>query len=111
MDKLADDLWRLEVMPDVITNKDPFEKASPKKEVTKIGWRANRITFLLSNFKEEFEVRGANKDNFYLETVKSSSFQIQPGVYLLLVNMDTDVDLIRPEKFYAPSSSITEPII
>ncbi len=32
LDKIEDDAWKLKVMPDAISIKDPFEKASPKKK-------------------------------------------------------------------------------
>lgn len=86
LDKIAEG-WRLEVMPDAIRIKDPFERASPQKTVTKIHWRANKMRLLLPQLKTDLIVK--------------------PGVYL--IKSDGTIENIAAE-FYAPASTITEPI-
>jgi hypothetical protein len=85
LDKVGD-AWRLEVMPDAIAVKDPFERASPKKTVTHIQWRANKMRLLLPGF--------------------SSDFTVKPGVYLITKGaMEAQANAV----FYAPPPSVTEP--
>ena len=39
-------------MPDAIAFSDPFEKASPKKEVTRIEWHKNKMQLNLPVLKK-----------------------------------------------------------
>ena len=43
LDQLESGVWRLEVMPDAISIRDPFEKASLKKEVTRTQWSSHKM--------------------------------------------------------------------
>lgn len=82
LDKIGDD-WRLEVMPDAIAVKDPFERASPQKMVTQINWRANKIRLF------------------------NNEFLVEPGVYLI---SKTGIKKDSSAEFYAPPSTVTEPV-
>lgn len=83
LDRLDDGIWRLEVMPDALWVRDPFERASPKKEVSVILWNKWTMLVNLDDLGEEFEVKGINSGNEYLSMAKESVFQIGPGTYLL----------------------------
>ena len=109
LEKTADGVWTLEVMPDVIPITDPFEKASPKKEVAKIQWKANAIQIQLPDLKENFIVTGINAGNT-LQLNATTTFAATPGVYVLKNRDRSSVKLSTPE-FYAPPSSITEPVV
>ncbi len=56
LDKIEDGMWRLEVMPDAISIRDPFERASPKKEVVRIRVRPNIIKINLPGIQNTFSV-------------------------------------------------------
>jgi hypothetical protein len=83
LDKLDNGTWRLEVMPDAIHIKDPFERASPSKEVTRIQWRANQMRISLHDLGNDFVVTGLNNGNNTRLTA-SGNFAITPGSYLLV---------------------------
>jgi hypothetical protein len=83
LDKIKDGVWRLEVMPDAVQIKDPFERASPKKEVTQILWRNHQMSVHLANLGDNFSVNAINLNNGFEGAAKQSSFQISPGTYLL----------------------------
>jgi len=83
LDKLSDGMWRLEVMPDAIQIRDPFEKASPKKEVTRIEWKKNRMKLLLPDLGNDFNISPVNDGNTYKTIAGNQSFIIQPGSYLI----------------------------
>ncbi len=83
LDKLDDGVWRLEVMPDAIHIRDPFERPSPKKEVTRIQWRANNIQIMLPDLGSGFAITCLNEGNNFSGILTSNNFQIQPGTYLL----------------------------
>jgi len=89
LDKLESGIWRLEVMPDAITIRDPFEKASPSKEVVHIAWNDEPMQINLSEMGTDFDIKGINSDNSYQSKATNGSFTIKPGTYLLVKNGKT----------------------
>ncbi|HMJ67649.1 MAG TPA: hypothetical protein VK508_02075 [Cyclobacteriaceae bacterium] len=83
LDKLENGVWRLEVMPDAIFIRDPFEKASPKKEVVRIQWQPNTIKIGLNDLGNDFNVKGLNEGNAASQRSSPSGMKISPGTYLL----------------------------
>jgi len=86
IDKLETGVWRLEVMPDAITIRDPFEKASPLKEVVHIAWADQPMQISLQDMGADFDIEGVNQDNSYQTIASNGSFMIKPGTYILLKN-------------------------
>ncbi|HET6996758.1 MAG TPA: membrane or secreted protein [Chitinophagaceae bacterium] len=87
LDKMTDGIWRLEVMPDIIQIRDPFDRASPKKEVTRIEWREQKITILLPD-----------------PAIGSKSFYVSPGVVFLGKDESfTTVKVLLSNEFEAPT--------
>jgi hypothetical protein len=84
LDKLENGVWRLEVMPDAITVRDPFEKASPSKEVVHIAWSDQPMQIKLADAGSDFDIKGINQDNNYQTKATNGSFTIKPGTYLLV---------------------------
>ena len=114
LDKAEDGVWRLEVMPDAIHIRDPFERASPKKEVTRIQWQANPMQIILPDLGSGFSIKALNEGNTYSATVSKDSFQIQPGTYLLTrtgknISLGKNsIGVIGLNEFAAPKSSSAE---
>ncbi|HEX8315853.1 MAG TPA: cellulase family glycosylhydrolase, partial [Flavisolibacter sp.] len=112
LDKISEGFWQLEVMPDAIQIKDPFEKSSPKKEVTRIQWKENKMRIALPMLLN-YAVVGYNAGNMSKTIIAENGFAIKPGVYLVCKPSDEFVAYsthLRP-KFYAPLSSGVEPIV
>jgi len=114
LDKIQEAVWRLEVMPDVIHIRDPFEKASPQKEVSSIHWRSNKMQIRLDDIGSGFSIRGLNEGNTFSSSAQGDSFQITPGTYLLIRNGKTfsnnlhETGVIGLNEFVAPQSSPKE---
>jgi hypothetical protein len=113
LDKIEDGVWRLEVMPDAIQLRDPFERASPKKEVTRIQWQSNSMQIMLPDLGPGFSIKGLNQGNSFSFTIASDSFQIQPGTYLLTKKGKNftgtkNIGAIGLNEFEAPGSSFSE---
>ena len=116
LDKIKDGTWRLEVMPDAVHIRDPFEKASLKKEVTRIQWQTHRMQIMLPSLQSDFQVKAINEGNDFHTTVSGDSFSIQPGVYIISTKenaINTDVynskmGLIGMKEFVAPESLSNE---
>ena len=114
LDKIADGLWRFEVMPDAINVSDPFAKASPKKEVVSIQWNTNSVKIMLPDLGEGFKVSGFNVGNNYTTQASGNQFKIYPGTYLLTKQSNSNSQTPYPpisNEFVAPKSSFTDPII
>lgn len=117
LDKLENGVWRLEVMPDAIHIRDPFAKASPKKEVTRIQWQTNTMQIKLADLGDKFNVRGLNEGNPFSATAKKGTIQLQPGTYLLIRegkknrNFQQKLGAIGLKEFVAPQPYSTEPYV
>lgn len=116
-DKLEDGVWRLEVMPDAVQVKDPFEKPSLKKEVVSILWNTWNMKINLPVLGTDFSVTGLNDGNsFNQEASNGIITALHPGVYLLQRkgithsshwNKNTNWQNIRLGEFVAPKSRVS----
>ena len=111
IDKLPDGSWRLEVMPDAIPIRDPFERASPKKEVTRIIWRKNQIRISLPGLFGAYYVTALHEGNKDYGVVQGNFFLIEPGVYRLSEKQGGGEKYAANVDFYAPPSVEAEPFV
>jgi hypothetical protein len=112
LDKLAAGVWRLEVMPDMVPIRDPFERASPKKIVTTIHWLNNKMQVSLPDLGSGFSVKGLNEGNNFSAKADADSFAVSPGTYLLTADGRTFngqlKGVIGLNEFVAPPPTKTE---
>jgi len=83
LDKIGEGLWRLEVMPDVVQVRDPFERPSLKKEVTRVEWKSQLMLIALPDLANNFSVEGIDQGNSFSTTAGGGEMRVRPGVYLL----------------------------
>ncbi|HTC19685.1 MAG TPA: membrane or secreted protein, partial [bacterium] len=83
LDKLGKGVWRLEVMPDVMYIRDPFAKASPSREVTRVQWGYDSMHLVLPDLGDHFIVNAINEGNRFNTKASGGDFIVPPGVYLL----------------------------
>ncbi len=83
LDKLRPGLWRLEVYPDAVPVRDPFELQSPDKIVTRAISRAWSMTVTLPDLGASFTVQPLAAGNPRNETAAGGRFTVTPGVYVL----------------------------
>lgn len=83
LDRVAPGVWRLEVMPDVVALRDPFEKASLRKEVTRIQWNEQPLRLQLPDLGATFTLRGLNAGNRAEQRAQDGTLTVRPGTYLL----------------------------
>lgn len=92
IDKLEDGVWRLEVMPDAIQVKDPFNKPALDKEVVILVKGEWDMQINLPNLGRNFSINGLNKGNNFRATATNGTIRgIAPGTYLLQSNSITPV--------------------
>ncbi len=114
LDKIEEGIWRLELMPDAIHIRDPFERASPKKEVTRIQWQTNQMQIMLPDLGVGFSIKGLNEGNSYTGVASTDNIQIQPGTYLLtrtgknIAANKNSIGAIELNEFAAPKPFSTE---
>jgi len=119
LDKLEDGIWRLEVMPDAISIRDPFERPSFSKYVTHINWREHPMRIKLDNLGEKVIIKGINEDNSLHTTTNNGSFKISPGAYLLIRDgvsasqwdKDSRMGNIKIGEYHAPSTNVIGPAV
>ncbi len=118
-DKLESGIWRLEVMPDAIRIRDPYGKASPHREVTRIEWRSHLMQVNLPGLGTDFSITAINQGNKLSEIAQNGSFNIQPGTYLLTRkgkakgrwSAQSRTGVLGLAEFVAPLSTHTEPFV
>ncbi len=114
LDKLEDEVWRLEVMPDAILIDNPFGSNSLEKTVAVIKWNEWEMSLDLPGLNENFSLEALNKDNEFTPKVKGKSFKIRPGTYLLKnkgaeFDKSSDINLrFELEEFTAPKSTVAQ---
>ncbi|MEZ0487957.1 cellulase family glycosylhydrolase [Fibrella aquatica] len=117
LDKVGAGVWRLEVMPDAILIRDPFERPSLKKEVTTIRYAAWPMRVSLPDLGTSFAIVAQNEGNSFAASAINGGFQIRPGTYLLkTAGAKTPASMpnavIGLNEFYAPAApDKTEPIL
>ncbi|MVN78736.1 membrane or secreted protein [Hymenobacter sp. HMF4947] len=83
LDQLAPGVWRLEVMPDAVLIRDPFETPSLKKPVTQISWADQPLTIALADLGPSFALKGLNDGNTAQAQASGGRLTVRPGAYLL----------------------------
>ncbi|HSC55259.1 MAG TPA: hypothetical protein VLC98_16625 [Phnomibacter sp.] len=109
LDKIRSGTWRLEVYPDAVEVKDPFNNPSPKKLVFRSLYNSWRMNVSLPDLGNNFSVIPLNSNNNYNTTSNTGEFTIQPGVYILTADnnfkkesLPNSIDYIGMTEFYAP---------
>ena len=83
LDKVREGVWRLEVYPDAVPIRDPFEPPSPAKIVTRAIARAWPMTVSLPDLGGAFTVQPVNAAGAAPARAESGRFTVTPGVYVL----------------------------
>ena len=91
LDKVRAGLWRLEVYPDAVPVRDPFEPMSPDKIVTRAISRAWPMTVRLTDLGATFTVQPVASGNPGAEQAADGRFSVTPGVYILSSSGPVDV--------------------
>ena len=118
LDRIAEGIWRLEVMPDAVWVRDPFEKASPKKKVAATHWRTLPMIIHLPDLGKDFSINGVNDGNTFSQKSSDGRFEISPGTYLLVregvrsvVSPNDRWNNIVIKEFSAPASSVGKIVV
>jgi Beta-glucosidase/6-phospho-beta-glucosidase/beta-galactosidase len=115
LDKLADGVWRLEVMPDAYWVADPYSPVNPAVQKAAVQHAQELMSIALPNLGNEFEASPVNNGNSFVPKVSNGQFIVIPGVFLLKrKNISTEIkpDLvyknIKINEFVAPASNLAQ---
>lgn len=109
LDKITDKAWRLELMPDAIQIRDPFERASPKKEVTSIEWKENNMRIQLPGMEDQIVIHGIDNKTRHKAGNKEGHFLIKPGKYVITASTQENehITATNTTTLIAPPASLT----
>jgi hypothetical protein len=94
LDKVRPGLWRLEVYPDAVPVRDPFEPPSPDKIVIRAIRRAWPMTLDLPDLGETFTVQPVTAGNSRTERAVGGRIVVTPGVYVLSAAGEADASTL-----------------
>ena len=95
LDKIGDGVWRLEVYPDEVLIRDPFEPPQPGQVVSRLLYRAWPMTLHLPDLGNNFFARplgGAAAVDAAPRRAERATLPIEPGVWLLSVGDRADLE-------------------
>src|SRR5512143_3329998 len=113
LDKVRPGVWRLEVYPDAVPVRDPFEPPNPAKIVTRAISRAWPMTVRLPDLGNQFTVQAMNDGGRAVRRSEAPAangrFTVTPGVYLLSAGGPVDIETLPGQighlgldEFHAP---------
>jgi hypothetical protein len=91
LDRLRPGVWRLELYPDAVPVRDPFEPPHPCKVVTRLIRRAWPMTLALPDLGAAFTVQPVTGGNAGTVQAAGGRFAVTPGVYVLSAAGPVDV--------------------
>ena len=83
LDRVRPGVWRLEVYPDAVPIRDPFEPPSADKIVTRAISRAWPMTITLPDLGPSFSAQPITAGNSQTARATAGRFTVTPGVYVL----------------------------
>lgn len=96
LDRIRPGLWRLEVYPDAVPVRDPFELQRLDKIVTRAIRRTWPMTVSLPGLGSQFTVQPVTAGNAANSQAIAGRFTVTPGVYLLSTSGGVDVASLPP---------------
>src|SRR5437867_3343857 len=90
LDKVRAGVWRLEVYPDAVPVRDPFETPNASKIVTRALSRAWPMTVALPDLGDAFTIQPVTQGNSRREVAVRGTFAVTPGVHVLSGNGPVD---------------------
>jgi hypothetical protein len=95
LDKLEKGIWRLEVYPDVIWSRDPFQPTSLSREVARLFWQERRMTLSIPDLGARYVLHPMSEKAQQMPGDSLSPGSVTPGVFLVTA---ADVEMKRVKK-------------
>jgi hypothetical protein len=97
LDKVRAGVWRLEVYPDEILVRDPFEQPQPDKVVSRLLYRSWPMGLHLPDLGGQFFATPINVPQDRSAVVRratNAQFSVEPGIWLLTLRERTDPSIL-----------------
>jgi hypothetical protein len=118
LDKVRPGVWRLEVYPDAVPVRDPFEPPSPGKIVTRAISRAWPMTLALPDLGPAFTLQPITAGNAGTVQAAAGRFTVLPGVYVLsaagpvnVATLPASVGQVGFAEYHAPPPDSLSPSV
>ncbi|OLC10626.1 MAG: hypothetical protein AUH41_02635 [Gemmatimonadetes bacterium 13_1_40CM_66_11] len=117
LDKIRQGVWRLEVYPDAVPIRDPFEPPRADKVVTRAISRAWPITVTLPDLGPSFIVQPLAAGFAPPGGVHAGRFSVTPGVYILSTpgvdpaTLPPFVGRVGLKEYHAPPTDTVAPVV
>ena len=108
LDKIRPGVWRLEVYPDAVPIRDPFEPPSADKIVTRALSRAWPMTITIPDLGASFSAQPITAGNSQTVPAMAGRFTVTPGVYVLsagavdLASLPATIGHVGFREYHAP---------
>lgn len=99
LDKVRAGVWRLEVYPDEVLVRDPFEQPQPDKVVSRLLYRSWPMRLHLPDLGSEFSavpIHLAADASAAERRASNATVTVEPGVWLLTKNAQVDRSTLPP---------------
>jgi hypothetical protein len=118
LDKVRPGLWRLEVYPDAVPVRDPFESPNPDKIVTRAIGHPWSMSVTLPDLGDTFTVQPVTEGNARTERAVGGRVIVMPGVYVLSAVGSVDVTTLPSylgrlgfKEYHAPPADTMPPSV
>ncbi|HEX2778822.1 MAG TPA: hypothetical protein VHM30_04930, partial [Gemmatimonadaceae bacterium] len=112
LDRVRPGVWRLELYPDAVPVRDPFELMAPEKIVTRAISRAHPMRIALPDLGATFSARRIAPEEARpgdVERTADGAITVWPGVYILSrdgvaarVSLPATIGALRMDEYHAP---------
>ncbi len=103
LDKIGNGIWKLEVYPDALWIRDPFEPTSMSRQVSRLFWNERKMITKIPDLGEDFEIHSLSGNKEISPKAIKNEFSVKPGIYLLsskaIQNNRINKYFIKKEKF------------
>jgi len=118
LDHVASGVWRLEVYPDAVPVRDPFEPPNAGKIVTRAISRSWPMTIRLTELGPRFAVQAVTDRTRPDTHAVGGRFEVTPGVYVISANgpvdlatMPSRVGRIAFAEYHGPPPDTVPPVV
>ncbi|NWF88898.1 MAG: hypothetical protein HXY50_05475 [Ignavibacteriaceae bacterium] len=92
IDKIEQDLWKLEVFPDAVWLKDPFGKNGLDDPVSKLIWKTHKMKIMLPGLNSDYNLYSLNRNS---KQAVNNEIEIEPGVYFVTNGTASPIDFTK----------------
>jgi hypothetical protein len=83
LDKQENGVWTLEVYPDVLWLRDPFEATSLSRQAARLFWNERKVKITLPDLGENYTLLSVQAPDIKFDQTSSCEYLVKPGKYLV----------------------------